>query len=153
MSATFFRDQRLAMDWLATGRVAICMGCGNTEREKAQGLPVEEFGLMKEGAGLVAQYGTISLVNRGPHPNAAKVFANWFLSREGQLALQRALAKAADSEAPDSFRIDIPKDEVSRANRRLEGVQYLEMFTPERMDMRPIIKVASDAMAQAAAGK
>jgi iron(III) transport system substrate-binding protein len=149
MDALVFRDQRLAMDWLATGRVAICMGCGNTEREKAQGLPVDEFGPMKEGAGLVAQYGTIALMNQAPHPNAAKIFVNWFLSREGQLALQKALAKAPESAAPDSFRTDIPKDDVARANRRLEGVKYLEMFTPERMDMRPVIKVASEAIAQA----
>lgn len=149
MDATIFRDQRLAMDWLATGKVAICMGCGGTEQAKAQGLQVDSFGVLKEGAGLVAQYGTISLMNRAPHANAAKVFANWFLSREGQIALQRALAKAPESEAPDSFRIDIPKDDVSPLNRRVEGVKYLEMFTPERMDMRPIIKVASEAMAQA----
>jgi ABC-type Fe3+ transport system substrate-binding protein len=104
---------------------------------------------MKEGAGLVAQYGTIALANQAPNPNAAKVFINWLLSREGQLAFQKALAKAPDSEAPDSFRIDIPKDDVSRENRRGDGIKYLEMFTPERMDMRPIVKVASEAMAQA----
>lgn len=153
MNATFFRDQRQAMDWLATGKFALCMGCGGTERAKAQGLPVDDFGLMKEGAGLVAQYGTVALLSRSPSPNAAKVFVNWLLARDGQLALQKALARGSESEAPDSFRIDIPKDHVARANRRIDGVRYVEMFTPERMDMRPIIKVASEAMAQAAAGK
>jgi iron(III) transport system substrate-binding protein len=149
MDVTLFRDFRQALDWLATGKFAICFACGSTEQAKAQGLPVDAFGVMKEGAGLVAQYGTISLMNNSPHPNAARVFINWFLSREGQLTLQRALAKAPDSSAPDSFRIDIPKDDVPPENRRLEGVKYLEMFTPERMDMRPIIKVFEEAMAEA----
>lgn len=149
MNVTAFRDYRQAMDWLATGKFAICFACGNTERAKAQGLPVDTFGIMKEGAGLVAQYGTIALMNRAPHPNAAKIFINWLLSREGQLTLQTALARAPDGEAPDSLRIDIPKDNVPPLNRRIEGVKYLEMFTPERMDMRPVIKVALEAMGEA----
>ena len=144
MDVTLFRDFRQGMDWLAKGKFAICFACGSPERPKAQGLPVEAFGFMKEGAGLVAQYGTIALSDRAPHPNAAKVFINWLLSREGQLALQRALAKAPDSDAPDSLRVDIPKDDVPPSNRRVEGLEYIEMFTPERMDMRPIIKVFLD---------
>lgn len=148
MDVTLFRDFRQALDWLATGKFAICFACGSTEQAKAQGLPVDAFGVLKEGAGLVAQYGTIALMNNSPHPNAARVFINWFLSREGQLTLQRALAKAPDSSAPDSFRMDIPKDNVPPENRRVEGVKYLEMFTPERMDMRPIIKVFEEATAE-----
>ena len=31
----------------------------------------------------------MSLIKGGPHPNAAKVFINWFLSRKGQMALQK----------------------------------------------------------------
>lgn len=148
MDVTLFRDSRLGTDWLAVGKFAICYGCEGLDKAMAQGLPVNRFGMMKEGAGLVANYGTISLINRAPHPNAAKLFVNWFLSREGQLAFQKALAKAEDS-GPDSLRIDIPKDDVGSDNRRVEGVKYLEMFTPERMEMRPALKVFEEAMAEA----
>lgn len=148
MDVTLFRDSRLGTDWLALGKFAICYGCEGLDKAMVQGLPVNRFGMMKEGAGLVANYGTISLINRGPHPNAAKVLINWFLSREGQLAFQKALAKAEDS-GPDSLRIDIPKDDVSVDNRRVEGVKYLEMFTPERMEMRPALKVFEEAIAEA----
>ena len=69
------------------------------------------FGRMKEGAGLSAGQAILTLVNQAPHPNAAKVFINWFLSRDGQINFQKALGKA-DEGSPDSLRIDIPKDDV-----------------------------------------
>jgi len=102
---------------------------------------------MKEGAGLVAQYGTIALPNQAPNPNAAKVFINWLLSREGQLAFQKALAKAPDSEAPDSFRIDIPKDDVPLDNRLVEGRRYLDVGRPEWQDLTPIFQLVKEVMA------
>ena len=30
--------------------------------------------------------GTLWLVNKAPHPNAARVYINWFMSKEGQEA-------------------------------------------------------------------
>ncbi len=147
MDITLFRNIRQGTDWLARGKFAICYGCGGIDRARAQGLPLAKFGLMKEGAGLVAQYGTIALINRGPHPHAAKVFINWFLAREGQLALQKALANAEES-VPNSLRIDIPKDDLDPLDQRHEGVEYMEMFSPERMDMRPALRVFLEALAK-----
>jgi ABC-type Fe3+ transport system substrate-binding protein len=48
----------------------------------------------------------LGIPSRAPHPNAAKVFINWFLSREGQMALQ----KFGRPDAHNSRRIDISKD-------------------------------------------
>ncbi len=84
------------------------------------------------------------MVNRSPHPNAAKVFINWFLSAEGQLTLQRSLAKIGD--APNSLRIDISKDDVPPMDRRVKGVKYLDLETPDRLNMRPILKVFGNAV-------
>ena len=83
MDVTLFRDFRQGPDWLATGKFAICFFC-DVDVLKRQGLPVDTFGpeVFKEGGGLVQQFGTVALVNRAPHPNAAKVFINWLLSRE-----------------------------------------------------------------------
>jgi iron(III) transport system substrate-binding protein len=149
MDVTLFRDFRQSLDWLARGKFAICFGCRGADRAKLQGLPVDSFGnVWKEGAALVAHYGTITLVNRAPHPNTAKVFVNWFLSREGQITFQRALAKSEDN-APDSLRVDIPKDDIKPDSRRREGANYLEMDTPERMDMGPALKVFDEALAAA----
>ena len=111
MDVTLFRDYRQGSDWLAVGKAAICFFC-EVDVSKQQGLPVDTFGpgVFKEGAGLVQQFGTLGLVNRAPHPNAAKVFINWLLSRKGQIALQKNMLKTENP--TDSLRIDIPKDDV-----------------------------------------
>lgn len=97
MGVTIFRSSRQGVDWLAKGRFALCFFCSTqVERAKQQGLPVDSFGILKEGANLVFGGGTIGLVNRAPHPNAAKLFINWFLSREGQLAAYQAMVKIED---------------------------------------------------------
>jgi hypothetical protein len=121
------------------------------EIPKQQGLPVDTFGprVFKEGGGLVQAFGTLALVNRAPHPNAAKVFINWLLSRRGQIALQKRLS---NGESPsDSLRIDIPKDDVPFLNRRLDGVKYLDTGKPEWLEMKPILDVVNEALK--AAGK
>ena len=145
MDVTLFRDSRQGLDWLARGKFAICFFCNNVDRAKRQGLPVDEFGVMKEGAALVANFGTVGLVNKGPHPNAARVFVNWLLSREGQLTLQKSLTQAGE-DALDSLRIDIPKDDVPPSILRMEGVKYLELDTLGRIDMRPIVKLLEEAL-------
>jgi iron(III) transport system substrate-binding protein len=145
MDATLFRDFRQGPDWLATGKFSICFFC-DVDVLKQQGLPVDTFGprVFKEGGGLVQQFGTLSLVDRAPHPNAAKVFINWLLSRRGQIALQKSQANA---ESPaDSLRIDIPKDDVPYQSRRLDGLKYLDTGRPEWIDMKPILDVVNEAL-------
>lgn len=149
MDVTLFRDNRLAVDWLGSGKFAICFFCNEVDAARRQGLPVDTFKeVMREGAGLYQQAGTVTLVNQSPHPNAAKVFLNWFLSREGQYALQKASARAQAS-AGDSLRVDISKDHVLPEDRREEGVKYMDMDTPERMDIRPVIKIFAESLAKA----
>ncbi|MGE5062268.1 MAG: ABC transporter substrate-binding protein [Betaproteobacteria bacterium] len=150
MDTTLFRDFRQGPDWLATGKFSICFFC-DVDVLKQQGLPVDTFGprVFKEGGGLVQQFGTLSFVDRAPHPNAAKVFINWLLSRRGQIALQKTQANA---ESPaDSLRIDIPKDDVPLQSRRLDGIKYLDTGRPEWIEMKPILDVVNETLK--AAGK
>ena len=151
MDVTLFRDYRQGTDWLAVGKAAICFFC-EADISKAQGLPVDTFGpgVFKEGAGLVQQFGTLGLVNHAPHPNAAKVYINWLLSRKGQMALQRVMNKGTENPT-DSLRIDIPKDDVPVLNRRFENVKYLDTSRPEWQEMKPILDVMNEALK--AAGK
>jgi iron(III) transport system substrate-binding protein len=146
MDVTLFRDQRQGHDWLATGKYPICVFCNNSriEEAKLQGLPVEKFGLLKEGAGLSSGGGTIGLLNRAPHPNAAKVFINWYLSREGQIALQ-----SAEGGFSNSRRLDISRDVIPPDRRLEEGVNYLDVDTSERMSMEPALRVFNAALAEA----
>jgi iron(III) transport system substrate-binding protein len=144
---TLFRDRRQGLDWLATGKFAICFWCEGVEKGKQQGLPLESFGLMKEGAALSAGQGFLTLVNQAPHPNAARVFVNWFLSREGQLNFQKALAQAEEG-GPDSLRTDIPKDDVLPKSRRLAGVKYLDTDN-QRDAMKPVMKLVEETLSAA----
>jgi iron(III) transport system substrate-binding protein len=149
MDVTLYRDNRLASDWLGSGKFALCFFCNDIDQAKRQGLPVDSFrDALKEGAGLYQQAGSVTLVNKAPHPNAAKVFINWFLSPEGQYAMQKVFFKSQNS-APDSLRIDIPKDNVLPDDRREEGVKYMDMDTPERIDMKPVVAVFSEALSKA----
>ncbi|NIO07259.1 MAG: extracellular solute-binding protein [Deltaproteobacteria bacterium] len=142
MDVALSRNDRQAMDWLAVGKYSICILCGRITDAKAQGLPLDEFETVrwKENRGLSSgSNGTLVLMNRAPHPNAAKLFINWHLSREGQMSFQKIM-NTADVEM-ESMRIDIPKDVVPEAYRRKKGVEYIVMDTPERGDNAPVGKL------------
>ena len=150
MDVTLFRDSRQGTDWLAVGKASLCFFC-EVDVSKQQGLPLDTFGprAFKEGGGLVQQFGTLTLVNKAPHPSAARVFINWLLSRKGQIALQKA---TLTGESPsDSLRTDIPKDDVPFLNRRVDGIKYVDTSKPEWQDMKPVLEIMNEALK--AAGK
>jgi iron(III) transport system substrate-binding protein len=152
MEITYSKNFRQMTDWLAQGKFAICMGCKDSMRAKNQGLPVDDFDTnrWKEGSSFSAGGGSLALVNQAPHPNAAKVFINWFLSRKGQMALQ----KLGDPDDPaNSRRIDIPKDDIPPENRLQPGVKYFDVVKPEYSDMKPIFELARQIMAAVEKGK
>ena len=93
MEITYAKNFQQMTNWLAQGKYAICMGCKDSARAKKQGLPVDDFDTnhWKEGSSFSAGGGSMSYMNQAPHPNAAKVFLNWFLSR-GDRSLCRSSA-------------------------------------------------------------
>ncbi|MGZ8533533.1 MAG: ABC transporter substrate-binding protein [Candidatus Binatia bacterium] len=152
MDITNAKNFQQMTNWLAQGKYAICMGCKDSARAKKQGLPVDDFDTnhWKEGSSFSAGGGSVSYVNQAPHPNAAKVFLNWFLSRRGQIALQ----KLGDVDDPaNSRRIDIPKDDIPPENRLQPGLKYFDVVRPEYGDMKPIFDLAKDIMAGVDKGK
>lgn len=141
MNLTVSQDRRQSSDWLASGKFPICIDCGDTDRAKQQGLPVDEFphANLKEAGYEISTSGNsgLALVNNAPNLNAARVFANWFLSREGQTVWQ-AVMNTKVLEPSDSMRIDIPKDKVAAPARREEGRKYrvtgfLDPDPPEKL--------------------
>lgn len=90
------RDQRVLAESLAKGRVAVMMGLtyySFLPFVKA-GLPVKPLPPLKEGTFGTAGSGNLVIIKNPAHPNAAKVFVNWVLSREGQEIVSRALGQA-----------------------------------------------------------
>src|SRR5215831_18737498 len=82
------RSNEQMLDWLSAGKYAFGIGARDVDTAMMQRLPLAQFlpGSLKEGSSVTAYNGTLSLFNRAPHPNAAKVAVNWLLSREGQTA-------------------------------------------------------------------
>jgi ABC-type Fe3+ transport system substrate-binding protein len=80
------RDQRQLADALAKGKLAIALGVSfyTLEGFLVANLPIKELPKLKEGLPSSNGSGVIGIVKNPPHPNAARVYANWFLSKEGQ---------------------------------------------------------------------
>jgi iron(III) transport system substrate-binding protein len=149
MDVNVSRDDRQAMDWLATGKFPLCLFCGDIDKTRAQGLPVEEFKTYtwKESTAIYSgSNGTVALMNNAPHPNAARVFINWLLSREGQTNFQKIMN--APDVVMESMRLDISKDPIPPERRRAAGVKYILMDTPERSNQEPVSKLFKEIIKQ-----
>ena len=145
MDITMTRQDRQGTDWLGTGKFALGLFLTGIPEAKAQGLPVDEFkdSNFKEQPSLdTGANGTLVLMKQAPHPTAAKLFINWFLSREGQTSYQEIMNTQLDY--VESMREDIPKDPIPLEYRRRKGVNYVLMFLPEHMDPQPMLKLYKD---------
>jgi ABC-type Fe3+ transport system substrate-binding protein len=122
---TFTDDRRILETWLVSGRYplqAVATGTEEYNRLAKKGLPIKQLLLPKQ-IGLLRAGGSgccISVFASAPHPNAAKLFVNWFLSKEGQ-ALTHTMIPAIDR---SSLRTDVPTGEVVPEQRREPGKEY-----------------------------
>ena len=80
------RNARQIADALAKGSLALTIGVGYRDFDAFldANLPVKHLPTFKEGTYVSGGNGILGIVKGAPHPNAAKVFFNWLLSREGQ---------------------------------------------------------------------
>ena len=61
-------------------------------------------------------------MDRAPHPNAAKLFANWWLTKEAQTAYNTLVTGGGQ---PPSLREDVPPGVTLPQERREPGVVYI----------------------------
>jgi len=90
------RDQRVLAEILAKGKLALVVGLtyySYAPFVKA-GLPVAPLPTPKEGVYVSGGSGHLVVLKNAPHPNATRLFVNWFLSREGQEVYTRAMHQA-----------------------------------------------------------
>jgi len=149
MDVTMVADLRQAVDWLGSGKFALCLPVqgGTIFKAKNQGLPVDQFESyhFKEGVNLSSAFGSLALLNRAPHPNAAKVFVTWLLSREGQTLFQRVISVPGD--ARNSRRIDVPKDHIPPDEQRRDRMPYFDTDDPDTKDLTPVMKLLDEIVA------
>ena len=131
-------------DWLGQGKIHFYIGSAQpVVRAKQQGLPVDLLPHpLKEGDIMGGGACCMAMLNRAPHPNAAKVFINWVMSREGQIAWQKY------SET-NSLRTDIPKDDLPPWGVPQKGVDYFMLSASQNQDpakVKAMYKVAEEAL-------
>lgn len=127
---SFSRDYRQMTDWLINCRRPITIGMPNDVLETVQkeGLGkqvVELLGSAYTGKirpGGAQGNAAIGWYNNAPHPNAAKIFVNWYLSREFQ-------QHYADIVKDNSRRIDVKSPDPKAAMK--QGVAYFPLNDEE----------------------
>jgi ABC-type Fe3+ transport system substrate-binding protein len=103
------RDYSQEVDMVAQGKYPILVGGWDVPAEERmkQGAPITiiDRRQLREGTDIGVINGALGLFNKTPHPNAAKLYLNWILSREGQTAFARSMSYV-------SGRVDVPTDHV-----------------------------------------
>jgi iron(III) transport system substrate-binding protein len=128
---TLTRDDRQLADWLARGKFPIAIGVNDTDVAELQklgvGAKVEPLGgKLAEAWRLSTGWGAARLVNKAPHVNAATVYVNWLLSKEGQSAWATTVSRP-------SRRIDVPRVDGMSPE---PGIDYFDIDREERVPLR-----------------
>jgi ABC-type Fe3+ transport system substrate-binding protein len=135
-------DLRQQAEWVIRGRYPIAIGLVPDAflvfRE--QGLKINIQPVGDSGWATSTGTGGIQFINRAPHPNAAKVYINWLLTKDVQTRLSAATQQnsrrldvppADPGAVPDPARLDdyIPtqKEELLPVRRRAQqlGMDFL----------------------------
>jgi iron(III) transport system substrate-binding protein len=89
------RDQRVLAESLARGKIGLVVGLSYYSFlpfVKA-GLPVKSISTPRDEMYVTGGSGNVTIIKGAPHPNATKVFLNWFLGPEGQETYSRAMGQ------------------------------------------------------------
>lgn len=124
--AAYTGDERQLVEWIGRGTYAIGLGTGSRQIEPLRqlGLPIVRT-FPSDGPGyLSGGPSVLKLVKNSPHPNAAVVFINWFLTREAQQIYQ-------DTVDTVSRRADLDTSRIPHYVVPKEGVDYIDTYTYE----------------------
>ncbi|MBI4329958.1 MAG: extracellular solute-binding protein [Chloroflexi bacterium] len=137
-------NHRLAIEWLSQGKYPVYVFSQITEVTDfiRAGAPVAQV-IPEEGGTLGGATMAISLFNRQPHPNAAKVFLNWWLSKELGVSLSRFVGA-------QSARLDVPTDHLPPADVRDPKLKFViadtENFQIEQAKLRDLTQEVFGAL-------
>ena len=136
MEVFFTEDNRTQIDGLAKGKFWGTMG-GTGAQDPAdlqeQGLPIERgpFVTTAESIRATSSANSVYIFDQAPHPNAAKLYVNWFLSKEGQQLYQN---DEINPGLDPSLREDLEPGTTRPAHIRIPGNTYeLTLWAPENV--------------------
>jgi iron(III) transport system substrate-binding protein len=138
------RDRRQQAEWLVKGKypigIAVTDAFLDIYRAQGLGLKVEPLAPHTPAGGatrLGAGNGNVVLINRAPNPNAAKIFVNWLLSRQGQEIFVK-------STGDNSRRLDV-KGPSQTAPK--PGVKYININKEELVhNISRAMKIATEVL-------
>jgi iron(III) transport system substrate-binding protein len=118
------RERRQLTDGVLRGTHPISFGAedGEIERLQAEGLPVDTVYGLDDMPGSLSGGNMVGLIDRAPHPNAARVFVNWMASREGNEIYGRALKMVPARSDIDASSF-MPSEVIPKP-----GVNYFDVF-------------------------
>ena len=117
------RDVRQAAQSLAQGSYPLWLGIDQNELDRFRklGYPID-YVIPTDGPGILSGgWGFVGLMNKPPHPNAAKLFVNWLASREGEISFARSALSL-------SLRTDIPQDWIDQVNVPKPDKKYIDTY-------------------------
>jgi len=117
------RDQRQSAQSLAQGNYGLWLGIDQNELDRFRKLsyPIE-YVIPEDGPGILSGgWGFVCLMNKPPHPNAAKLFVNWLASREGQISFSKSAISL-------SLRTDIEQDWAEDVNKPKPDKTYIDTY-------------------------
>jgi iron(III) transport system substrate-binding protein len=121
---------RQEAEWVVQGRYPIGLAVGSQDLQpfwqQGLGKNIEPFmGDVKNLAGGPG-FGAVALMDRAPHPNAAIVYLNWLLSKEGQTEYVKS--------GRNSRRLDVPPSDPALAGK--PGVHYEDIQSEDSIPLR-----------------
>ena len=118
------RDARQSVQWLAEGNYPILVGPESTFIFQFQklGYPILPLFPSDGPSVLTGGWGLVSLLNKAPHPNAAKLFINWIAGKKGGELY-------ANANASVSLRTDVKPDAlVPPFSFPQRGTKYMDTY-------------------------
>lgn len=129
----FSNNDRQLIDWVARGQYPVSLGLAERPALPmiAAGVPLKFLPAeaLEEKFYLTAGTGSVGVVNKAPHPNAAKVYLNHLLSGEGQFEFTK------DAGSP-SLRLDVPTDHLPIRTVPEKGVKYQLNYKEQYVEIR-----------------
>jgi iron(III) transport system substrate-binding protein len=142
---TYTMNGHQIAEWVIRGRYPIGLGLEENDLKEfqAQGLgknirpaPDNYFKIQQISSG----FGGIGLVNRAPHPAAARVYINWVLSKDGQEAWVKVPRNSRRTDVEPAF----PELSPKAGNNYFNGQE--EQYNKERLRLMEVAKEEIDGI-------
>jgi iron(III) transport system substrate-binding protein len=128
---------RQEAEWVVRGQYPIGLGVGSQDvapfwrQDLGKNVQVWSGNIRTVPGG--PGFGAVALMDKAPHPNAAIVYLNWLLSKEGQAEYTKS--------GRNSRRLDVPPSDPTTA--AMPGVHYEDIQSEESIAIRDKVSAIS----------